>query len=73
MIGVGPDEDSAKMPPPKLGSIKKRKSKRAADFQASVAISKSAPTTPPGRSPIKEEKHSDSDSEYGFDSQWSQS
>ena len=72
MIGVGPDEDTAKMPPPKkLGSIKKRKSKRAADFHQAVAISKSAPATPiQGPSPIKEEKHSDSDSEYGFDSQW---
>jgi len=71
MIGVGPDEDTAKMPPPKkLGSIKKRKSKRAADFHQAVSISKSAPVTPQGPSPIKEEKHSDSDSEYGFDSQW---
>ena len=75
MIGVGPDEDTAKMPPPpkKLGSIKKRKSKRAADFHQAVAISKSAPVTPQGPSPIKEEKHSDSDSEYGFDSQWAPS
>lgn len=73
MIGVGQDEDSAKMPPPKLGPIKKRKSKRAADFSNSVSISKSAPVTPHERSPIKEEKHSDSDSEYGFDSGWNQS
>merc|ERR1711963_479663 len=40
MIGVGPDEDSAKMPPPKLGSIKKRKSKRAADFQLRLQLAK---------------------------------
>ena len=55
-----------------LGPIKKRKSKRAADFSNSVSISKSAPVTPHERSPIKEEKHSDSDSEYGFDSGWNQ-
>ena len=66
MIGgsdIGQDEDSAKMPPPpaKLGHIKKRKSKRAADFHTSVSVTKSAPVTPQERSPIKEEKHSDSD------------
>ena len=67
-IGFGNDTDSAKMPPPKFAPIKKRRSKRAADF---ISISKSAPVTPQETSPIKEEeKQSDSDGEYGFDSQW---
>ncbi len=39
------------MPPPKLGPIKKRKSKRSVDF----GRIKSAPTTPTETSPIKEE------------------
>ena len=73
-IGAG-SEDSLKMPPPKFGvpatGIKKRRSKRAMDFQTSMTSSKSAPVTPTeSRSPIKEERASDSDSEYGFDSQW---
>ena len=44
-------QDSQKMPPPKFGPIKKRKSKRSIDF----GKVKSAPTTPTERSPIKEE------------------
>lgn len=66
------NSDSERMPPPKFGPIKKRKSKRSAsDF----GLGKSAPTTPTERSPIKEEdarvlKSDDSDSEYGFDSGW---
>lgn len=58
--------DSQKMPPPKFGPIKKRKSKRSADF----GRVKSAPTTPTETSPIKEDAEL-SDSEFGFDSaQW---
>lgn len=62
-----PLEDVNKMPPPKFAPIKKRRSKRGHDF---VSASKSAPVTPQETSPIKEER-SDSDGEYGFDSQWS--
>jgi hypothetical protein len=77
MIGISEDDKSI-MPPPKFAPIKKRRSKRAMDFQSTVSLSKSAPVTPEARSPIKEEnaqdletRGSDSDSEYGFDSnQW---
>jgi len=74
-IGFGPDEDtsaSAKMPPPKFAPIKKRRSKRAADFMHISKASISAPVSQE-TSPIKEEdssRHSDSDGDYGFDSQW---
>jgi len=68
-IGLPNDEDAAKMPPPKFAPIKKRRSKRAIDFAST--LSKSAPVTPNETSPIKEEERcSDSDGEYGFDSQW---
>jgi len=66
-------EDLIKMPPPKFVPIKKRKSKRTIDFSAS----RSAPVTPVGRSPAKDiipeldEKGSDSDTEFGFGSRWS--
>ena len=66
-------DDLMKMPPPKFVPIKKRKSKRTIDFTAS----KSAPVTPVARSPAKEiipeldEKGSDSDTEFGFGSRWS--
>ena len=59
-----PDADSSKMPPPKFAPIKKRKSKRSVDY------TKSVPTRTPSQNSIKEER-SDSDGEYGFDSQWS--
>ena len=49
------------MPPPKFGPIKKRKSKRSVDF----GRVKSAPTTPTGRSPIKEETGLDGESSNG--------
>ena len=52
------------MPPPKFAPIKKRKSKRSVDY------SKSVPIRTPSQNSIKEER-SDSDGEYGFDSQWS--
>ena len=67
------ESDVIKMPPPKFAPIKKRKSKRPADFSQS----KSAPTTPLTRAPslkefvIPEEQGSDSDSEFGFGSVWS--
>lgn len=69
------EDDQEKMPPPKFAPIKKRKSKRTMDFSAS----RSAPTTPVGRSPLRdaipeaaEERGSDdSDSEFGFGSRWS--
>ena len=73
-IGFGPDEDAAvKMPPPKFAPIKKRRSKRAADFMHISKTSISAPVSQE-TSPIKEEdasRNSDSDGDYGFDSQWS--
>jgi len=65
--------DEEKMPPPKFAPIKKRRSKRAADFMHISKTSISAPVSQE-TSPIKEEdtsRHSDSDGEYGFDSQWS--
>lgn len=68
------------MPPPKMGPMKKRKSsKRSADFGIVGRAHKSAPVTPTeSNSPIKEEEPGgdggggggDSDSEFGFDSQW---
>merc|ERR1719491_243183 len=73
-IGFGPDEDAAvKMPPPKFAPIKKRRSKRAADFMHISKTSISAPVSQE-TSPIKEEdasRNSDSDGDYGFDQQWS--
>ena len=75
--------DSSRMPPPKFGPIKKRKSKRSLDYgKGGVpvisgpmplnSVSKSAPVTPVERSPSKEQLRSDdSDSEYGFDAGWS--
>lgn len=70
----GSRDDSSKMPPPRFAPIKKRKSKRAMDYHSSLTSVKSAPVTPTETSPIKEEgdeRRSDSDSEYGFNSQWS--
>lgn len=73
----GMREDAMRMPPPRFAPIKKRKSKRPIDYtpsNSSLASVKSAPVTPTERSPIKEEdpsRHSDSDSEYGFNSHWS--
>jgi len=67
--------DKERMPPPKFAPVKKRGSKRAIDF----GRTKSAPSTPTERSPVKEvileereeAQLSDSDSEYGFDGgQW---
>jgi len=75
---VATESDLVKMPPPKFAPIKKRKSKRPVDYAASA--SKSAPTTPLSRAPslkefvIPEEEQgaaSDSDSEFGFGSRWS--
>jgi hypothetical protein len=63
------NSDQEKMPPPKFAPIKKRKSKRSVDF----GRTKSAPVTP---TPPNEQQelslnaNQDSDSEYGFDSQW---
>lgn len=59
------------MPPPKFAPIKKRKSKRSVDYGNGLA--KSAPVTPVERSPSKEflgQRSDESDSEFGFDSQW---
>ena len=67
------NEAAEKMPPPKFAPIKKRRSKRAADFMHISKTSISAPVSQE-TSPIKEEdtsRHSDSDGDYGFDSQWS--
>ncbi|CAB4067482.1 unnamed protein product [Lepeophtheirus salmonis] len=66
------DPDKEKMPPPKFAPIKKRKSKRSVDF----GKVKSAPVTPTidhisMKDVVEEEEENDSDSEYGFDSGWS--
>ena len=64
-IGIEPESSkSEKMPPPKFAPIKKRKSKRSVDYKQSVIVRSASQNS------IKEEK-SDSDGEYGFDSQWS--
>eukprot|EP00094_Tigriopus_californicus_P001571 TCALIF_01518-PA protein Name:"Similar to Sowahb Ankyrin repeat domain-containing protein SOWAHB (Mus musculus)" AED:0.28 eAED:0.28 QI:0/0.5/0.33/1/1/1/3/68/707 len=76
----GGDSDGMKMPPPKFGPIKKRKSKRSIDYGKPQPVI-SGPTPIADASPMKsivveEEavepiaKSDDSDSEYGFDSQW---
>ena len=72
------DEASSKMPPPK-SMLKKRKSSRKAST-ASDKVYKSAPTTPTSSSkdiaglfsnPMqRSDKSDESDSEFGFDSQW---
>ena len=64
-LGIEPESSkSEKMPPPKFAPIKKRKSKRSVDYKQSVIVRSASQNS------IKEEK-SDSDGEYGFDSQWS--
>lgn len=75
------DSDGMKMPPPKFGPIKKRKSKRSIDYgKPQPVISGPTPIADvsPSKSTVVEEqtgelpnaKSDDSDSEYGFDSQW---
>ncbi|XP_063607140.1 uncharacterized protein LOC134781806 [Penaeus indicus] len=73
------DKESKSMPPPKFGPIKKRKTKRDRDFVASrpvsaypalapteetTSTSSTASTVPPINA------DSDSDSAYGFGSEW---
>ena len=62
------------MPPPKVGSIKKRRAKRSAD---TISGFRSVPTTPNQQranpiGPLCEhpKTESDSDSACGFDSNW---
>ncbi|XP_066938020.1 uncharacterized protein [Macrobrachium rosenbergii] len=71
------DKESKSMPPPKFGPIKKRKTKKDRDFVAPrpvSAYSALAPTEPisptsgTGMPPVNAD--SDSDSAYGFGSEW---
>lgn len=71
-----PNKDKDMMPPPKDGSMKKRRSKRNADNEQISAGYSSMPATPNQlRSPIgslsEQPSDSDSDSACGFDSNWS--
>lgn len=67
---------SANMPPPKVGSIKKRRHKRSSEVTTTGF--RSVPTTPSQQrahsmsaQPIgKTNRESDSDSACGFDSNW---
>ncbi|KAK7069168.1 hypothetical protein SK128_004968 [Halocaridina rubra] len=72
------DKESKSMPPPKFGPIKKRKTKKDRDFVAArpvSAIPALAPTEEP-TAPIQRSSlppvnaDSDSDSAYGFGSEW---